>query len=394
MPNPWQDCLRGALWLVAAVCACAAADVPREQGDLFIAGQDGYHTYRIPAVLSTKSGSLLAFCEGRKSSGSDTGDIDVVLKRSLDNGDTWSGQEVILDAGPNTFGNPCLVLDETTGVVWLLATQNPGSLAESQILKTDATGARTVWVSRSEDDGRSWSTPENITSSTKDPSWAWYATGPGVGVQIRHGPHKGRLVIPCDHSYREPNAEGPGFGVRRGSHVIYSDDHGKTWARGGTVAPAMNECQVVELADDQGTLLLSMRNYLGVKCRAHSISHDGGQSWGPPALDRQLPDPVCQASIVRCNWPSPGKPGALLFSNPASQTRRNMTVRMSRDDGNSWLVARTLNAGPSAYSCLVMLGDGRIGCLYECGVSNAYEKITFDRFPISWLDEEIGVEGK
>src|SRR5205807_2902320 len=140
--------------------------------------------------------------------------------------------------------------------------------------------------------------------------------------------------------------------------------------------PKMNECQVVELADGKGTLLLSMRNYLKEGRRAHSISHDGGVTWTAPELDQALPDPVCQASILRYDWRTGAGYGRILFSNPASTRRENMTVRASYDEGKSWPVSKQLWAGPSAYSCLAVLPERTIACLYERGSKNAYEKIT------------------
>ncbi len=363
--------------------ACEAAEL--RQQELFAAGQDGYRSYRIPSLIVTKKGSLLAFCEGRKNNAADSGDIDLLVKRSSDDGRTWSPQKVIWDDGPNTCGNPCAVVDQKTGTIWLLATHNPGTASEKQITAKKVPAERSVWLLQSKDDGQTWSTPSNITGTVKDPSWGWYATGPGIGIQVEYGRYKGRLVVPCDHSCNDPTAleETP----VRGSHVIHSDDHGKTWRLGGVVRPDMNECQVVELADRKGTLFLSMRNYLNQNRRAHSISQDGGQTWRQATPDAQIQDPVCQASILRYNWPRKKQPGRILFSNPASTRRQNMTVRLSEDDGKSWTKSRVLHPGACAYSCLAQLTDRTIGCLYECGVTNAYERIAFAQFPITWIEE-------
>ena len=371
------------LLLASVVLPCASASGQLRQQDIFVAGKDGYHTYRIPSLIVTTKGTALAFCEGRKNSASDTGDIDLLLKRSVDGGKTWSHQ-VVWDDGANTCGNPCPVVDELSGTIWLLLTHNSGDLNEEKI--TAKQGERTVWISRSKDDGMTWSPPANITASTKDPSWGWYATGPGVGIQIQHGSHRGRLVIPCDHTYDDPNGAVRGRAIERGAHVIYSDDRGETWKLGGAARPKMNECQVVELADGKGTLLLSMRSYIGENRRAQSISYDGGLSWSPPESHPQLVDPVCQASVLRYDWPNNKKPGRVLFSNPAATRRRNMTVHASYDDGKTWPVAKTLHSEAAAYSCLTALPDASIGCLYERGGTNAYEKITFARFPLSWLE--------
>jgi sialidase-1 len=375
----------GAL-LAAAAFGGVGAAAPLPQQDVFVSGEGGYHTYRIPALLVTSNQTLLAFCEGRKNSRFDTGDIDLLLKRSVDGGKTWSETQVVWEDGPNTCGNPCPVVDETTGTIWLLLTHNPGNIGEAQIRARKPGAARTIWLFQSVDNGGTWAPPVDITASAKDPSWDWYATGPGVGIQIRHGPHRGRLVIPCDHSSQAKERVPGSPAGEGGSHVIYSDDRGLTWKIGGAVRPQMNECQVVELSDGEGSLLLNMRNTAKANCRAQSFSHDGGQTWTAPTFPPELLEPRCQASLVRYNWPDGKESGRLVFSNPASPRRRDLTVRMSRDDGKTWPVSRTLYEGPAAYSCLAVLLDKTIGCLYECGSTNAYEKICFARFPLRWLE--------
>jgi sialidase-1 len=193
-------------------------------------------------------------------------------------------------------------------------------------------------------------------------------------------------VIPCDYSFQGPDRAGRGPAVEGGSHIIYSDDPGQTWRLGGTVSPQMNECQVVELSDNEGGLLLNMRNSAKADRRAQSVSGDGGQTWTAPEYPPEQVEPRCQASLLRYDWPSGKKPGCLLFSNPASPRRNNLTVRLSRDDGKTWPVAKTLHEGPAAYSCLAVLADKTIGCLYECGRTNAYERISFSRFPLAWVE--------
>ena len=168
--------------------------------------------------------------------------------------------------------------------------------------------------------------------------------------------------------------------------MIYSDDHGQTWKIGGVLRPEMNECQVAELSDGEGSLLLNMRNTGKANLRAQSLSRDGGQTWTAPEYPPELVEARCQAGLLRYNWPSAKEPGRLLFCNPASPRRRDLTVRVSRDDGKTWPVSKTLHQGPAAYSCLAVLPDKTIGCLYESGRTNAYEKITFARFPLDWLE--------
>jgi sialidase-1 len=167
--------------------------------------------------------------------------------------------------------------------------------------------------------------------------------------------------------------------------VIYSDDHGQTWKLGGWVRPQMDESQVIELDDGDGGLLLNMRNTAKANLRAQSLSHDGGQTWTAPEFLPELVEARCQGSLLRYNWADGKEPGHLLFSNPASPRRRDLTVRVSRDDGKTWPVSKTLHEGPAAYSCLSVLPDKSIGCLYECGRANPYEKISFARFSLEWL---------
>jgi len=340
------------------------------QTDLFLSGTDGYHTFRIPSLLATPKGTLLAFCEGRKGSPSDTGDIDIVLKRSFDAGNTWQPLEVVADAGSNTFGNPCPVIDRTSGTIWLPLTHNLATDTEAKILHQKATSTRTVWMMHSRDEGATWSRPVDITPSVKPTNWTWYATGPGIGIQLRTG----RLLIPCDHNLADSKA--------RYSHAIYSDDHGATWQIGGVIGPNCNECQAMELAD--GTIMMNMRSYHGKNRRAISSSKDGGVTWSSPTLDDSLIEPVCQASLIR--YSATGT-NLVLFSNPASTRREKMTVRISRDDAQTWLAAKVLHSGPSAYSCLAVLPGNRIACLYERGDNRNYEKITFARFLPHWITD-------
>ena len=222
-----------------------------------------------------------------------------------------------------------------------------------------------------------------VTAQTKASNWSWYATGPGAGIQLQRGQHKGRLVIPCDHIEVETG--------RYFSHVVYSDDHGGTWAVGGTTPKdRVNECEVVELAD--GRLLLNMRNYdRSTPARQIAFSADGGESWSDQRHDLALIEACCQASIRRVHWPSDSQRGLILFSNPASNDARiKMTIRGSDDDGLTWPYSAVLHSGSSAYSCLVALPDETVGCLYE---ADNYRKIVFGRFELEWLKRESGGHG-
>ncbi len=347
----------------------SAADPPSVV-TVWQSGADGYHTYRIPAVLVAPSGDLLAFCEGRVNNAKDHGNLDLLQKRSTDGGRTWGERAVIHEEGGDaeiTIGNPCPVVDRSTGAIWMPLTRNNDR----------------VLMMHSTDNGRTWARPADITADAKRPEWTWYATGPGVGIQLQRGEHAGRLVIPCDHRCPEYDC---------GSHVIYSDNHGKTWRLSeNTVHPGANECQVVELAD--GRLLLNARMQADrvTGNRGISYSADGGVTWSTLSEGSGLPDPVVQASFLRYR-PAAGEGGnVLLFSNPdvplkvERGKRINLTVRASFDEGRSWPVKQPLHAGPSAYSCLVILSDGAIGCLYEAGTAHANEAVRFARFSFDWL---------
>ena len=362
--------------------ACLGAERPNISfSDLFLSGTDGYHTYRIPALLVTQTGTVLAFCEGRKNSGRDTGTVDLLLKRSRDGGKTWTAQQIIWADDANTCGNPAPVLDENTGTVWLLMAHNLGSDTENAITRGTSRDTRRVFVTMSRDDGLSWSSPKEITSAVKKTNWQWYATGPCNGIQLTRGPHKGRLVIPANHS--ELNSQNQP--VTR-SHIIFSDDHGATWRLGGEEEALTNESTVVERED--GSLLHNMRSYHKKNRRAVASSFDGGARWSPIHFDETLIEPVCQASILRYAWPNKDQKSMILFSNPASLKREKMTIRLSYDEGATWPVSTILHEGPSAYSCLAVLPDKSIGCLFERGEKSPYEKITLARLNLKWLEEQ------
>ena len=294
--------------MMSTLVALLSVDVtakPLVHKALFVKGAGGYNNYRIPTLITTHKQTLLAFCEAREEG--DSSDIDLLLRRSEDKGRTWYREQVVWDQGRNVCGNPCPVQDRETGVIWLLLTWNDSSDRGKKLHDGAANDTRHVYVCSSEDDGRTWSKPIEITATTKKKDWWWYATGPGVGIQLQQGPHKGRLVIPCDHTDKSGHA----------SHVIYSDDHGKSWQLGGSVSGGCNECQVVELAD--GKLMLNMRmRESGQRKRGVATSKDGGETWSKLRLDPVFTEPVCQASFLRYTLASTNSKNRLLFSNPAS----------------------------------------------------------------------------
>jgi sialidase-1 len=335
------------------------------QTDLFVSGLGGYHTYRIPALLVTAAGTILAFCEGRRYSRSDSGDIDIVLRRSTDSGETWSEMQIVADAGPDVFGNPCPVQDRTTGTLWLPINWNLADRPENMIVRGEA--PRGVWLLRSDDDGVTWSAPAEITAQVKPEGWRWYATGPGHGIQLASG----RLLIPCDFSVGSPDPERRDFG----SHIIYSDDHGASWQVGGAILGQVNECMAVQLSD--GAVYLNMRAYHGRNRRAVAWSHDEGQTWSDVAFDDALIEPICQAGLLGL------ADDRVIFSNPASTQRERLTVRISADRCRTWSAGLVLHAGPSAYSDLALAPDGQVCCLYERGDAHPYERITLARFHVA-----------
>ena len=365
-----------ALVFLTGSCADRPAEPFFIEAPVFVSGTDGYDTFRIPAVVVTMKGTVLALCEGRKNGRNDTGDINLVLRRSEDGGETWGPLQVIWDDGENVCGNPCPVVDRDTGRIWLLSTHNLGSDGERAIWNQTGEGSRTVWLLWSDDDGATWSGPRDITSDVKKDDWTWYATGPGVGIQLVTG----RLVIPCDH--------GVAVTMDYQSHVIYSDDHGRTWRLGGSVPDiATSECQVVER--DDGSLLMNIRSYpKRPGFRVVSESTDGGMNWSETSLDRSLPSPGCQGSILTYPRADTSGKSRVIFSCPADKKARvNMTVRLSYDGAKTWPVTGQIFPGPSAYSCLSVMRDGTIGCFYECGKENAYETIALARFNLEWLTD-------
>lgn len=371
------------LLAVALLATMTSAKAQEPVVDLWTSGEGGYDTYRIPALVQTTKGTLLAFCEGRKAGRGDSGNIDLLLRRSTDGGKTWNPTQVVWDDEGNTCGNPCPVVDQKTGAILLLLTHNLGIDHEREIIAQTSEGTRTVWLAKSTDDGMSWSAPKDITKDTKKPDWTWYATGPGAGIQIQHGPHTGRLVVPCDHIEAETK--------HYYSHVIYSDDAGQTWQLGGsTPEHQVNECEVVELADPQGRLMLNMRNYdRNNRTRQTALSDDGGATWHSQKHDTVLIEPICQASIRRLRWPGAGQGGAILFSNPGSQKKREkMTVRVSLDDAKTWPHGKLIDEGFSAYSSLERLNDETAGLMYEGAVGEkTYGRITFVRLGLNWLTD-------
>jgi sialidase-1 len=351
------------------------------EASVYHAHDGGYFIHLNPALITTKKGSLLAFCEARVGSYADSAPIDIVLRRSFNGGNSWTPAVVVAHMQNYTVANAAPVEDRKTGVIWLLLTASPAGETQNEIVGGSSKGIRTVWITHSSDDGASWTPVQEITSSTKAQGWTWYATGPGNGIQLKNG----RLLIPCDH--RIAGSPAPY------AHVIYSDDDGRTWKIGGSAGAETNESAVVQLAD--GSLLLNMRSFAGKNRRAISYSHDGGITWSPVTLDPALIEPVCQASLIRFTPMRKWRRTRLLFSNPADTVRDRMTVRLSYDEGKTWPVARLIYEGSSGYSSLAVLPDGTIGLLYDRGPGKPdpdghwhppdNSEISFAHFNLEWL---------
>jgi len=336
---------------------------------VFRAGEGGYASFRIPAVVAAKDGSLLAFAEGRTSSAADDGNVDLVLKRSSDGGSTWSALQVVAEDGANFVGNPSPVVDHATGRIVVLATHKDGADSEVDIVLGQGHDTSRVWLLTSDDAGTRWSTPRDITTEVKQPDWRWYTVGPGHAIQLTTGPHPGRLVAPANHFDAQKGA---------GANVLVSDDGGTTWTIGAVDTPgpgtdAPDESTSAELPD--GTIVFSSRNQNqdAPWHRLRTTSADAGATYAAPFAEQVgLVVPVVQGSLL---WAG-GEGGRLLFSAPSSPTDRiDLKVRTSTDAGLTWSEGTMIASGPSAYSDLVELPAGRVGILYEVGAADPNERI-------------------
>jgi sialidase-1 len=356
-----------------------------EQADLFVGGQDDYNTYRIPALICTKSGTILAFSEGRRDDSKDGTPTDIVLKRSPGNAGKWAPayvplksegrnrhntmmwlplQTLIRNNQGEAWMNPVPVIDQTDGTIYLLVNLYPQPYKDAPA---------DIWSIKSTDEGATWSQPIDIT-----PGAGKHELGPGVGIQLQSG----RLL------------------VQHYKGVIYSDDHGKSWKPGGEAPGEFNETQVVELTD--GSLLFSRRN---APNRVMLFSKDKGETWTQPIAHPGLPDPDCQGSMIRYTRQDQGySKNRILFSNPVSgaigagtvesdaRGRFNVTVRLSYDEGKTWPVAKLIRNGPGAYSSMTVLPDGSVGILFETGeiyggFADHYGKLVFARVNVEGLTD-------
>ncbi len=366
--NQPKICVLG-IWVIALFVASAAratAPIPDPEKVPVLTPKDiGYINCRIPGIVVTTKGTLLAYCEARKGKGGDWDPIEILLRRSTDAGRTWAEEpRKIAGDGKQTFNNPVAIVDSKDGVIHFLYCIEY---------------ARCFYM-RSDDDGKSFSEPVEITAAfepfKKDYAWDVIATGPTHGIQLMNG----RLLVPVWLS--------TGGKKHHPSVVatIYSDDHGKTWKHGDIAVtstadvPDPNETVAVELLD--GKVMLNSRNESTKSRRVTVTSADGATGWSKPAFDEALVEPICNASIIRLSFPGGGHAtGRIVFANPnsteavpnrkpaagkgPSYKRQNLTLRLSTDDGKTWTASRAVEPGPSGYSDLAVGPDLTIYCLYE-----------------------------
>ncbi len=331
---------------------------------VFENGKDGAASYRIPAIIKLKSGKLLAFAEARLKGSGDFGDIDIVLRTSVDKGRTWSQSAVVAENGSLQAGNPAPVVDELDpkypkGRIFLF--YNTGNKTEQDVRR--GLGTREVWFKTSTDEGRTWSEAVNITSQVKKSDWRSFANTPGHAIQLAKGKYRGRIFVPINYSKGGPQRDFSDY-MAAG---FYSDDHGRSFKISSDIGiPGSNEATAAEIGG--GDILFNARNQKGdQKYRITARSSDGGETWQNVAFDKALPDPVCQGSLLTID----GKTTA--FSNNADQKdRNNLTLRISTDEGRTWAKNYLIEGAPdpkgrdiTAYSDIVMLDRKTVGVLYE-----------------------------
>jgi sialidase-1 len=352
----WWAAVLGVSALSGQATGARKSDAFLRQDVLFQSGEGAYFCFRIPALLVSAKGTVLAFAEARKTNCEDWDQIDLVIKRSVDGGKTWSDLRVLFHDGTRSVNQPAPILDRDTGYLWLVFCKDN----------------QRVFVSHSADEGVTWSAPSEITEQTKDVAWKYVASGPGHGIQLSSG----RLLVGAwGDASPGPVTWPPTWDVIEFTFAMYSDDHGATWHRGRPMYENLTEeSMVVETAGKR--VYMTLRSRQEKKRRAHAWSDDGGYSWSLIAFDPALPDPPAEGSIIRTE-------AGILFANPASATdRSHLTVRLSRDECQTWPVSRVLYAGHSAYSDLAVAADGTILCLFE---AENYSKMILARFNIAWV---------
>ena len=395
--KPFRHLLSPAIFLIPWLWL-GAAEPFLEKTNIFLGKTGGYAHYRIPGIVVTAKGTVLAYCEARKRTRSDWGHIDIFMRRSEDGGKTWKPERKIVEPPENITKNPA-ALAQGLGRRDEITMNNPTAIVDRQTGAVHfvycAEYARCFYI-RSNDDGLTWSTPIEITEtfetfSNRGYAWKVLATGPGHGIKTTAG----RLIIPVWIS------TGTGGHAHRPSvnSVIYSDDDGQTWQAGEIVSGEHrpknpSETLVIELAD--GRVMLNYRHESFGHGRAVTASPDGATHWSPIRFDDNLPEPICMGSIVRLTKRPEADRNRILFcnpNNPIDRQRRNVTVKLSYDEGTTWPVAKSIEPGTSGYSDLAVGPGGTIYCFYERGSASGshYDpsSLCVARFNLQWLTEGI-----
>ncbi|MGN6803227.1 MAG: sialidase family protein [Ginsengibacter sp.] len=352
------------------------------QSKVFVSGNDGYKSFRIPAIVKAPNGDLLAFCEGRLNGSSDFGNIKIVLKRSEDNGKTWSTLQVVASNDSLQAGNPAPVVDLTDprfrkGRIFLF--YNTGDASESEM--RNGKGHRDVLYKTSVDNGKTWSDPVDITTQVNridqpaiNPQWNFkedwrsYANTPGHALQFEEGKYKGRIYVAANHSSGPPQPHFKDYEA----HGFYTDDHGATFHLSETVPfPGSNESTAAPLTN--GRLMMNSRNQAG-KHRIVSLSSDGGASWDTTFVDYNLPDPICEGSLLNIGTKK-GKSVLAFCNNIDTSHRDSLTLHISFNAGKTWKRKILIEPKNTGYSDIVKISKKKIGVLYE---AKNYKEIDFD----------------
>jgi sialidase-1 len=331
-------------------------------------GENKNFAHFVYGLSVTKAGTILAFAEARINNGADDGAHHIVLKRSTDKGLSFSASVIVAESkNGESFANPTVLEDRKTGTLFLFYALNHHN---------DSTA---VFYIQSTDDGLKWSQPINITlvARKNDKGWTFHLPGPGHGIQLKNG----RLLVPLWHR------KAIGFATEKryyGVNCLYSDDHGTSWQPGSdTPIGELNESQVIEKKN--GDIILIGRT-INAKSGSHFakvLSRDGGESWSQDlTYDLALTGAACDIGLIRYQI----KPNMILVSQPADKKRKDLTVRMSKNEGKTWAISRLLEPGPATYSDLAVLPDQTIICLYgNGGTGHMPAKVTLARFNLDWL---------
>ena len=373
----------------------AGAQVPLDSAefrrtDLFTARSWGYFTYRIPGLVMSPSGTILAHCEARKNDKEDRGDIDIVMARSEDNGLTWQMKK-ILDEGTRTVNNLVGIADRITGRIHFLYNVD----------------YRQCYYMYSDDDGLTFSRPRDITPELAtiraQYNWESIGFGTGHGIQLRNG----RLIAPFWMKSARGKSKGPNDTFISRVCVVYSDDHGKTWTTGAIVdsekGSKPTESTLVQLTD--GRVMINSRNEMDEHRRLIAYSSNNGNSWTKPFLHQQLLEPISMGSIIRLSTSEKSDKNRILFVNPHNllntqgggkrADRKSLSIKVSYDEGETWSFNKVLEEGLSGYADLAVGSDGSIFCFYERGGvdGNMYdiEQLTIAQFNLTWLTD--GADG-